>query len=179
LINRHLLPNEVNADKQQVRPEQPGWRDRVVRETQRTQLIDDQRADQLPGDDASAKRRVVPKRPTKSTGASTLNAPSRPPDQTHQGVPLNCAAAGHFERTANWKSNRLAADTKADNIEAQSGAPPACSAKLRLTAAWTTNEPPIRKAKKRRTRCIGRQLRRAKEIKQATLADKPSFFSRL
>jgi hypothetical protein len=48
---------------------------------------------------------------------------------------LNCAAVGHLERIATWKSNRLAADTNADNIEAQSGAPPAFAAKFRLTAA--------------------------------------------
>jgi len=124
----------------------------------------------------AAKRSTVPKRPTRSTGASTLNAPSNPPVQTHQGVPLNCAAAGHFERTATWKSNRQAADTKADNIEAQSGAPPACSAKFRLTAAWTTNDQPITKARKRRTKCIGRQLRRAKEFKQGSLASRVFFF---
>jgi hypothetical protein len=124
----------------------------------------------------AAKRSVVPKRLTISTGASTLNAPSSPPVQTHQGVPLNCAAVGHFERTMTWKSNRLAADTKADNIEAQRGAPPAYAAKFRLTAAWTTNEPPITKARKTRTKCIGWQLRRAKEFKQGSLADRVYFF---
>lgn len=117
----------------------------------------------------AAKRSAVPRRPTRSTGASTLNAPSSPPVQTHQGVPLNCAAVGHLERIATWKSNRLAADTNADIIEAQSGAPPAFAAKFRLMAAWTTNEPPITKARKRRTKCIGRQLRRAKEFKQGSL----------
>src|ERR1700731_3749370 len=117
----------------------------------------------------AAKRSAAPKRPTRSTGASTLNAPSSPPVQTHQGVPLNCAAAGHFERTANWKSNRQAADTKADNIEAQSGAPPACSARFRLTAAWTPNDQPITKARKRRTKCIGRTVTSCQGV-QARLA---------
>jgi hypothetical protein len=123
----------------------------------------------------AAKRSVVPRRPTRSTGASTLNAPSSPPVQTHQGVPWNCAAVGHFERTTTWKSKRLAADTKADTIEAQSGAPPALAAKFRLTAAWTTNEPPITKPRKRRTKCMGRQLRRAQEFKQGSPADRVYF----
>jgi hypothetical protein len=43
--------------QQQGRPEQPGWGDRVVRETQRTEVIDDQRADQLPGDNCRKEER--------------------------------------------------------------------------------------------------------------------------
>ena len=56
-IKPHLPPNEVNSDKQQGRPKQPGWGDWVVRETQSTEVIDDQRADQLPGDDGREEER--------------------------------------------------------------------------------------------------------------------------
>jgi hypothetical protein len=58
--SNRLSPNEVNSDKQQGRPEQLRWGDRVVRETQSTEVIDDQRADQLPGDDGSKRGAWAP-----------------------------------------------------------------------------------------------------------------------
>ena len=53
----HLAPNEVNAGKQQGRPAQPGWGDRVAWEAERPEVIDEQRADQLPGDDGRKEER--------------------------------------------------------------------------------------------------------------------------
>jgi hypothetical protein len=88
-----------------------------MRETQRAELVDDQRADQLPGDDGRKEKRGS-QAADQEHGRQHECAQQRA-GPTHQRVPLNCAAAGHFERTATWKSNRLAADTKADNIEAQ------------------------------------------------------------
>jgi hypothetical protein len=94
-IKPPLPPNEVNTDKQQGCPEQPG----VVRETQCTDVIDDQQADQLPGDDGrKEERRELRQRRM-----------SRPP---RIGLPVPCTMA--------WPRR----DRKIIGIKDQSGAPP-------------------------------------------------------
>jgi hypothetical protein len=57
LIKPHPTPNEIDPGKQQSRPEQTGWGYRVAWEAERTEVIDEQRANQLPGNDGRKEER--------------------------------------------------------------------------------------------------------------------------